>query len=710
VVVGLAVALGVGGVAVVDASDHREDNQTDHQHPDEVNDEGDLQAVRNWLEDRMAQIHLDCAENLSAGERAACRRLDDEYPGYLDRYASVERDSPGGEDTADTFEKAREDQKEFANETRAHRETYEEYQEARAAGDEERSRRLARELSDRAQRIEELGGSLNARFTRLEGRTGRDYGDGQRATNETTREVRRTTFEIQEVEFTPSRLSAAIENTPASFRRPSVVEGRLTAENGTALAGRTIAVTVDNRTIGTTETDAEGRYNATYRPVTTPTGPTTVRAWFQPTGTDPYLGTNASAEVAVTSTTADASVEVTDDSAAFGDTVPVQVRVTAADRGVAGLPVRVFLGGEEIAAGRTGPAGEVLIGSRVPATVPADERDLTLRASRNGTAIEPTTDSTRLTVEPSETKLTVTGLLDGEDLVVSGRLTANGRPVPDQSVGVNVDGEVRELDATDRNGRYRVRLPRDTGGAGVWSVTADYEDPSTNLGPASTTRHFTAEDLEATDGTDTDTTLPGKLRQFFAANAFLRSLSDAELLVAAVAGLGLFVVAVGGVALGVRRRFEEDPTAAPDTGVPPTVVDVSRDDAGREATADSTPAAATDETSATLEPPAALDAARGRLGEGRPDEAVKIGYGAVRTQFVTDAAGDRDSRTHWEFYRDAAAELSEERTAALQRLTVAYERAEFAPDGTGPGTARAALDAVETCLTPSTEGRPADVA
>ena len=71
-------ALGVGGVAVVDASDHREDNQTDHQHPDEVDDEGDLQAVRNWLEDRMAQIHLDCAENLSAGETAACRRLDDE--------------------------------------------------------------------------------------------------------------------------------------------------------------------------------------------------------------------------------------------------------------------------------------------------------------------------------------------------------------------------------------------------------------------------------------------------------------------------------------------------------------------------------------------------------------------------------------------------------------------------------------------------------
>jgi hypothetical protein len=704
------VVLGVGGVAGVDASDHREATETRHEHPEEVDDEGDLLAVQEWLEGRMTQIHLDCAENLSAGESVACERLEEEYPDYLEQYASVERDRTGDNDTSDTFENAREDQQDLANQTEAYRETYEEYQEARAAGDEDERRRLTRELSERAERIEELGGSLNARFTRLEDRTGRDYGDAKRATNETTREIRRTTLEVQEVEFTPSRLSASIDDTTVSFRRRAVVEGRLTAENGTALADRTITVTVDNRTVATTETDADGRYNATYRPVTTATGRTTVGAWFQPTGVDPYLGSNASTDVFVTSSTVVTSVEVTDDSVAFGDTVPVQVRVSAAGRGVPGVPVRVLLGGEEIAAGRTGPEGRVLIGGRVPATVPDGERDLTLRASRNGTAIEPTTDSTGLTVEESETNITVEGLLDGEELVVSGQLTANGRPVPDQSVGVNVDGEVRKLDVTDRNGRYRVRLPRDTGGAGVWSVSADYEDPSTNLGPASTTQYFTAEELETTDGTDTDTTLLGRLRQLVAMNAFLRNLSDAELLAAAVAGLGFLLFAVGGVAWGVRRRFEEDAAASHDTGVPPTVVDVSGHDAGREAAEGSTSTVATDDTSATPEPPAVLDAARLRLDEGRPDEAVKIGYGAVRKQLVTDAAGDGDTRTHWEFYRDAAAELTDERTAALERLTVAYERAEFAPDGTGPGTAQAALDAAETCLTPSTEGRPADVA
>jgi hypothetical protein len=711
VVVGLCVGPGVGAVAVADASGHGDDNGTHHERPAEVGEQGDLAAVQAWLAGRMTEIHVDCAEDISAGEAVACDRLDDDYPDHLDRYVSVERDRTGGNDTARTFEETRNEQRALANETDAYWDTYEEYQAARAAGDRERSRRLARELTERSDRIRALGGSLDERFARLENRTGRDYGDARRATNETVMDVRRTTVEVQETEFTPSRLSASTTDTTASFRQPVVVAGRLTAENGTALAGRTVAVTVDDRTVATAETDADGRYDATYRPVTTTTGPTTVRARYEPTGLDPFLASNASTAVVVAASPVAVDVDVDDDSVAFGETVPVRVRVSVLGRAVPGAPARVFVGAEQVATGRTGEDGAVSPGGSVPATVDDGERTVTVRVSRNGTALEPTEGTVPVTVDSTGTNLTVEGTLDGEELVLSGQLTANDRPVPDQRVGVNVDGETREMATTDGDGRYRVRVPRDTGGRGAWSVTADYEEPETNLGPTTTTRHLRADDVAATDGTDTDTTLLGELRQLAAGSAFLRTLSDDALLGLAGSALALLVGGVAGAAWLLRRRAAGEPPVPSQEEGAPAVSDAPDGEASPGHSGDgTTPDAAGGGPSATLDGPQALDVARARLGGGAPDEAVRIGYGAVRRQLSAEATVEGDPRTHWEFYRDADAELSEERAAALERLTVAYQRAEFAPEGVGPGTARAALNAAESCLAPSPDGRPANVA
>ncbi len=719
VVAGLCVVLGVGGAAVVGATDHLDDNGTQHEHPDEVGDRGDLAAVQDWLAGRMTEIHLDCAANLSTTEQTACDRLDEEYPEYLEQYASVERDRTGNNRTAGTFEETRENQAELAEETESFWEAYEAYQDARAAGDEDRRRRLARELTERSERIETLGGSLAVRFARLEERTGNEYGPDRRTTNDTTMMVLRTTGEVQATEFTPSRLTATITDGTATFREPAVVEGRLTAENGTALADRTVRVTVDDRTVATVETDDEGRYAATYRPVRTTTGPTTVRAWYEPTGTDPYLGSNGSDDVDVEPVSASTFADVDDDRVAFGDTMPVRARVAVRGVEAAGVPVRVFLDGDRIASGRTGVDGEVLLAGAVPATVPDGEAILTVRASRDGRALEPSERSVPVTVEESETDLTVEGLLDGEALVLSGRLTANGRPVPDQRVGVNVDGETRELAVTDDEGRYRVRVPRGTGGRGVWSVTADFRNPTTNLGPTTTTRQLRADALAATDGTDASTTLVGELRQLVAGNAFLRTLSDAELLAFAIGVLALAGLAVAGTAWVVRRRRDDEPGADRD-GVTGTIVDVpdgvdDPDPSGDGVPTDPDP----DPSPSVLGGAAALDVARARLGDGDPDDAVRIGYGTVRLTLSAraggdeppgGAAGDGDPRTHWEFYRDAEAKLSDDRAEALERLTLAYQRAEFAPDGTTRGSARAALDAAEACLSPAPDGRPTDVA
>jgi len=704
VVVGLCLLVGAGGVAVADAAEHttnQTDNRTLHENPEEAAERGDLSSVQNWLGGRMSEIHVNCAENLSVGESIACERLDEEYPEFLEQYASVERDRTGEDETARTFEQARDNQSELADETRNFQETYEEYQNAREAGDEERSRRLARELGESAERIEALSDSLNTLFLALESQTGRDFGDALIATNETVEEVLETTAEVQQTEFRPANLTADVDAETASFRRPATVSGRLTNESGVPLADREIRIVVDDRTVATTETDVLGRYNATYRPVTTTTGPTTVRAVYDPTGAGVYLGTEATAGVDVEADRPSLLTDADVETAAFGDAVPVSGTVTVAAIAAPDVPVSVYLDGERLATGTTDESGDVELEGTVPATVPDGERTLSIRASRPGTALEPAYENQSITVEETETNLTVDGLLDGEELVIRGRLTADGRSVPNQPVSVSVDGEIRKRVRTNGEGAYELRIPRETGATDVWAVTVEYDNPESNLAPASSTDRLRANELEATNGTERPGGgVAGQIRQAasrFEFLGFVEDLSDGQLIALAV--VLLVLVVLGPIAGGyyLYRREDETESEAED-GPTPAVVDVSDDAAdGGTASAD-----APDGSEAELARGEVLDVARARLGNGNPTEAVEIGYGAVRRELGDGSDPEAaDTRTHWEFYRDLEAEIPDEHSRALERLTEAYEQAAFAPRGASHRTARDALEAASECLDPA---------
>jgi hypothetical protein len=216
VAVGLVTA--AGGAVVVDASEHDADNETvHHQNPDEIGQDGDLGAVQRWLDREMIEIHLDCAENLSLGEAVACERLDEDYPEYLSQYGSVEQDLSGDTETRDTYEQTRENQTDLVEALDEFNETYEEYQAAREAGDEERARELARELQVLAQRIDERGGNLDVLFRRLEETTSQDTDTARESTNETVIRVENIIETVEEETFTPTELSATGAGSPIDF-------------------------------------------------------------------------------------------------------------------------------------------------------------------------------------------------------------------------------------------------------------------------------------------------------------------------------------------------------------------------------------------------------------------------------------------------------------------------------------------------------------
>ncbi|WP_048077048.1 DUF4129 domain-containing protein, partial [Halorubrum sp. AJ67] len=82
--------------------------------------------------------------------------------------------------------------------------------------------------------------------------------------------------------------------------------------------------------------------------------------------------------------------------------------------------------------------------------------------------------------------------------------------------------------------------------------------------------------------------------------------------------------------------------------------------------------------------------ARAELAAGRPDEAARIAYAAVRARLSRST--DDTAATHWEFYRRRRDEDGVD-SDGLKAVTEAYEQAVFAPHGVPSETADNAVDA-----------------
>jgi MYXO-CTERM domain-containing protein len=649
----------VGGTLAVGAAEHDADNETiRHEHPDEVRESGDLLEVQRWLADRMTRIHLNCAENLSAGEAAACDRLDGRYADYLEQYASVERERTGNTDSAETFGRIRENQTELAEAVAAFDETHEEYREARAAGDDERAGELARELRELSRRIETLGGNLDVQFRRIERGTGRDAGSARNSTNETVTAVRETVATVETETFAATELTAETNDSTATFREPATVRGRLTDEAGSGLAGREVVLVVDDRPVARAETDVDGNYEATYRPVTTTTGPTSIAVRYEPSVSEEYAGSEASAAVEVEAVSPSVTMETDAERVAFGETVRVEAGVSVDGIAVSSVPVALFVGEERIATGRTDENGSVVLEGSGPATVPDGDRGLTVVASESGRALRPSESSRSVTVEETTTFVWFRSERDNESIVVTGVLWAPGpKRIVGQELSIRVDGELRTTVRTNGRGRFAPRIPVDRSSAGRREVTVAFEGEGTNLAPARETRRTSAGE--------------GPLERA------RRVLTD-DPQAAAGAG-GVFLLALAGLFTRRYRRESDDGKLATP---PPNSTRGGTDETG----------GGSDEPEPRPDP---LETAWERLREGAPSEAVAVSYGAVRE---TLGGGGTDTRTHREFYRDVVEERTGSDSGALKTLTETYERAAFAPSGVDEATAESAVEAAAECL------------
>ena len=630
-----------------------------HEHPDNVSDDDDLEAVGGWLGDRMGDVHADCSEGISLGNFDACEDLDDEYESLLERYVTVERETVDDEEdeAAETLNETREKQRELAELFEEFNTTLEAYDEARADGDDEEARELVRELRRLADRIEELGGEIEIAFRELDRFTTADLNVSADATRASTDEAISVTTEIEQETFDPTVVSAEIDPV-ASFAEPATVTGKVTDENGTAVTDGVVVVesTWSERTANIS---ADGSYEVPYRPVLEPLGNTTLDVRYVPDADSEFLGTATTVSTTVERTNSTVELRNATDEAMFNESVAVEGVIRVDGEPVESVPVVINVDGERLATTETDDDGSFETSGRLPAAVSTGEATIEIRASEDGLATGVSRTERTLSVAETPTELTVETEATEDGVNVTGQLqTEDEASVANQELVVTVDGTERFI-TTDDDGAYELSVEH---ADEERAVVVAYDDPRTNLGSS-----------------ETSTTLPAEPTGTSAAEAILSSVLENPIL-ATIVVLGSLVIAVVFGLYAYRQRRNRNP---PETTVPNAVT----------ATANEPNEKQTDRPTAGAA--AVLEAARANLAES-PDSAIKTGYSAIR-RTISDEK-EVGSRTHWEFYHEVGSELDAGRRDALRSVTEAFEAAAFAAGSVETERAAAALDDAERCL------------
>jgi hypothetical protein len=638
---------------------------TRHQNPDAKTENGDLTRVSNHLAGLLSRQLQDSTIQISQGEYELAREaVGPEYRERFGQYVDVagRTDTQEDDQIASRFEQTATEQRNLADTLSEFDKTRNAYLEAKQRGNTTRARELAHRLEQLSAEMRSSRDELVRNYRTIENRTDVTLRDKRTVLNETVDNFTSQVQAIQSVEFNATTLTVTALSETGSFRDPIEFEGRLES-NGTAIADRTVRLIVDDREI-LTETDDDGRFTASFRPVNTGTGSQTVRVRYAPTGDSRYQVATDSLTTQVVQVDPEVTARVEPGQAGFRDNISIEGVVSSDDVAVPDAPVSVYLDNQLITTTTTRENGTFDVRTRVPFSLPSGSQSVRVVVGAAENAIGRTEASPTFTVEATDPTLTLVASRLSENgtdrerrtVITEGRLTAAGESIPNQRIELVVGGTVVGTVRTDSEGRYNTtvlipadQMPRSVGAESRIVLSASYAGNETNLAP----------------GTDDSSVLvQAQLLDIIERNL---SISNNVL---AFAVLGLTIVA--------RRRYDQSSQEA-------------RSDSSNQVQRDSS-----DTTVDTSSGPSLLTLSDRALDSDRPDAAILFAYASVRTR-IADELNISPNVTPWEFLSACrTAGMDEAPLERLNRLTSLYETAAFGPQSAEIQSAALAHDLAES--------------
>lgn len=626
---------------------------TQQENPEEVDEAGNAEAVRRYLAQKLAERLAESSVRISQGQYERGQSvLGDEYDELLEKYVDVEGETEDNS-ASQSFEEAGENQREFGSAVEEYNETYQEYLEAKEAGNTTRARELARELDRIADRMNSSGRNLTRSYTDIENTTTANLTVARERVENTTREIQQQQDEVVASTFIRTSLSVRTDSSTTSFEDPLTIYGRLVLENGTALSNETVQISIGGKT-ETVETDRDGQFSLDFRPVSVGTGNRTVSVTYLPPERSAYLGSNASLAINVSQVTATVTVSSNTSTAMFGDELTVSGLARVNGTPVPGAKVQVTVGGQVLGTAITGPNGTYQVAISLPAAIPTGTTTIKSLIVPSDRAVHSDPATTNLDVVETQTNLSLNASQTGASVVqLSGTLqTADGRPLSGQTIELRVDGSTVATVETRADGTFQRTVSLNDELSGEITVRAVYDEPRSNLAGSTAQTRL---ELQSADSFNPD----------FEQRDWL-SLSVEQLASGGVVALALIII------LWIVRRDEEEPDPELSAAPPDT------------------------QSEASSEPEVDMvDQASSLLSAGDSEAAIRTLYAAVRESLGT---GDDGTLTHWEFYTAASDRLEPEAVGALEQLTEAYERVVYSAGGVDASVAAKVLEESESIL------------
>ncbi len=669
-----------GGATVEMTDGATAQNETDaHRDPGTVDEDGDLEAVEQWLVSRMSDLLAESSAELSDGDTDSARASQEEYQRRLEQLEDISGEVGAQEEVA-LFEQLGVEQEQLIDQVEEYETLEAEYAAAREDGDEERARELARELDEQRIEIEETTQTLDETSRTVSTETGMDTTESRETIDSIEAEIDANATEIQEEALNGTELEIDADED-ISFQEPLEAEGTITTTDGEPIDADEIELLVENETI-VTELD-DGEFEFEYRPTDLPLDTESLTVEYVPASDSPYASTETDVPVSVEQVEPTLTVSELPSEVAYEDNVTIESELEVDDEAVDGIPIAAELdraGSDETIelADNETTNGSAAIDGPVPADIPDGEYELVVGVPFADRAIAGVTSRESIVVAETDTELEieVDQLVREADREVAVRgtfVTADGEEISRQPIEVFVGGVSVGTAVTDRNGEFDevVPLPEDVG-SGEVEVTGAYDGEETNLESASAT---------STVAVPSD----GIIGMTMSLERWV--------------GLGI-IVAVGlfaGSQLYRRRNRHGTPLDEDATWEPLSSADVDR-------------------VSETTDP--LLLRASDQLSNDRPDDAVRTCYTAVRN-LLTERAGIPRSITPRELLTAAEDDESflpqeprqtdenDESVSHSERLLTVvngHERAAYRPGGISTEEARAVLErSVELCEGDETE-------
>lgn len=662
-------------------------NTTRHEHPDRISGQQDLVTARRWLAGRMSTQLESCVVEVGLGTTNVCE-FDEEYPDWVRKYVDVaeETDSEDDDRRADVFDRSKGDHQTYSRAVADFTRTYEEYQAAKEAGDDEQARTLARELQRHGDTVTGSGEDMLRDYRVLEEEATVSLDDAKVSVNETLENVSETLAEVETAEFNPTVLRADITPREISFLEPGTITGRLTTENGSGVANRSIDLGIGDREI-TTRTDEAGRFTLEYRPTTVPLSTSELVVRYQPADESGYLASRATVPVSIVQVDPSVSVSLGSRQGAFRDEIRISGTVSADGIDAQDVPVRVVVDGRNRGTVRTAETGVFAFSFAIGASDGPGQVDVRVIVALEDRALASADRTVLLTIVETATAMDLeTSETDVSEMTVDGRLTTRaGAAVPNQPVTLLVNGTPVESVRTAADGTYRTRLSvpssllSDDGNTTI-GLVARFDGSETNLEPSNARVVLTLPPPSQDRGDGPVQRVVDPIAE--SARLALQDGIDSATRSPWPWVLGIVGIGVVLVLLYFRDRLQPDWTGGPRGGAQPSETDTTPE-----------PPSEPDQETTPVTP---FASARTRL-DAEPDAAVMLAYATVRDRLVQSGrVQGRSAETHWEFLTACRQDgLDADAVEGLTELTQTYESSAYAPAAVSRSEAEAAVTIAE---------------